>query len=375
MIVPARLLQQLVPARRLRKCDSKTTDLRAELIDADGSVSTMRVFASGIDAQGDPVTVEFSWPGSMVQYSAVAFAEVTEVLIADVVGGQPDDWLEIGPGSKFGLSNDSYSAADIYKITLNGQDRAFNTSQVLDPVHSTVDVSGLGSGPGGIIADGDDFAIYYKSRTVIEVSLGDMDRSGAVDSDDIHAFVLALTDGEAYAAQYGVDGDVVGDIDRSGKLDADDINPFVQLLAGGATATSTSEPPSPVAAAESTTESLSAPTIADYPHVLAGGLAGDSGDIHAARSRGRDVRNGTSAATGAGPAAELPPAELPNAGRQSPIGWPADEGAGALATTASGPGRSSFRPAQAGLQEPRAVSSLDVFDELAGLNIDLHLPI
>jgi len=34
MLVPARLLQQLVPARRLRKCDSKTTDLHAELINA-----------------------------------------------------------------------------------------------------------------------------------------------------------------------------------------------------------------------------------------------------------------------------------------------------------------------------------------------------
>ena len=31
MNIPARLLQQLVSDRRMRKCDSKTTDLRAEL--------------------------------------------------------------------------------------------------------------------------------------------------------------------------------------------------------------------------------------------------------------------------------------------------------------------------------------------------------
>lgn len=31
MNVPARLLQQLVPDKRMRKCESKTTDLRAEL--------------------------------------------------------------------------------------------------------------------------------------------------------------------------------------------------------------------------------------------------------------------------------------------------------------------------------------------------------
>lgn len=34
MLVPARLLQQLVPGRQMRKCDSKTTDLHAELINA-----------------------------------------------------------------------------------------------------------------------------------------------------------------------------------------------------------------------------------------------------------------------------------------------------------------------------------------------------
>ena len=66
--------------------------------------------------------------------------------------------------------------------------------------------------------------------------IGDIDRSGKVDLDDINPFVMALTDPNGYQAMYGIDPNWVGDCDGSGKLDTDDINPFVALITGGAAA-------------------------------------------------------------------------------------------------------------------------------------------
>ncbi len=63
--------------------------------------------------------------------------------------------------------------------------------------------------------------------------IGDMDSSGKIDSDDINPFILAMTDPNAYFAQYGLNPDFVGDCDDSGKLDTDDIDDFIaKLLAG-----------------------------------------------------------------------------------------------------------------------------------------------
>jgi len=67
---------------------------------------------------------------------------------------------------------------------------------------------------------------------VNSLQLGDMDASGAVNNNDIGAFVLALTDRPAYLAAYGLAPEVAGDIDGSGRLNNNDIVPFVGLLTG-----------------------------------------------------------------------------------------------------------------------------------------------
>ncbi len=67
---------------------------------------------------------------------------------------------------------------------------------------------------------------------LLAVILGDMNGDGAVNSDDINPFVLALTDSNDYLATYGLDPNEVGDMDQSGALNSDDINPFVSLLGG-----------------------------------------------------------------------------------------------------------------------------------------------
>jgi len=62
---------------------------------------------------------------------------------------------------------------------------------------------------------------------------GDMDGSYTVDNADIPAFVLALTDPDAYALLYpGMDAAVAGDVDGDGEFNNADIPAFVELLTG-----------------------------------------------------------------------------------------------------------------------------------------------
>ncbi len=62
--------------------------------------------------------------------------------------------------------------------------------------------------------------------------LGDMDCDDDVDFDDIGAFVLGLTDAEAYEQQFGIPPTVKGDLDEDGDQDFDDIDGFVGVLSG-----------------------------------------------------------------------------------------------------------------------------------------------
>jgi probable HAF family extracellular repeat protein len=61
---------------------------------------------------------------------------------------------------------------------------------------------------------------------------GDMNCDGAVDFDDISAFVSALVSRSAYEARYPDCPWLNGDMDANGDVDFDDIGPFVMLLTG-----------------------------------------------------------------------------------------------------------------------------------------------
>ncbi|TWT41898.1 hypothetical protein RAS1_30220 [Phycisphaerae bacterium RAS1] len=65
------------------------------------------------------------------------------------------------------------------------------------------------------------------------VQRGDMNCDGAADVLDINAFVLALLDPMAYAAQFPNCDVRNGDVDGDGMANVLDINPFVALLLGG----------------------------------------------------------------------------------------------------------------------------------------------
>ncbi len=60
--------------------------------------------------------------------------------------------------------------------------------------------------------------------------MGDLNCDGAIDFDDIDAFVLALVDAPAYAEVHPQCNMLRGDFDNDGDVDVDDVNPFVDRL-------------------------------------------------------------------------------------------------------------------------------------------------
>ncbi|TWT41906.1 hypothetical protein RAS1_30300 [Phycisphaerae bacterium RAS1] len=79
------------------------------------------------------------------------------------------------------------------------------------------------------------FSLHQFTNTapVDEPSPGDMNCDGAADILDINAFILALIDPFAYAAQFPGCDINNGDLNGDGSVNVLDINPFVALLAGG----------------------------------------------------------------------------------------------------------------------------------------------
>ncbi|MGD8454443.1 MAG: hypothetical protein PVJ57_21730 [Phycisphaerae bacterium] len=59
---------------------------------------------------------------------------------------------------------------------------------------------------------------------------GDLNCDGAIDNFDIRAFVLAITDPEAYAERYPNCNAALGDLTGDGLVNNFDISPFIQLL-------------------------------------------------------------------------------------------------------------------------------------------------
>jgi hypothetical protein len=62
---------------------------------------------------------------------------------------------------------------------------------------------------------------------------GDLNCDGALNFDDVNAFVLALSDPAGYRAAYPTCGYLLADINADGAVTFDDIDPFVAILSGG----------------------------------------------------------------------------------------------------------------------------------------------
>ncbi len=116
-----------------------------------------------------------------------------------------------------------------------GRHRDINGDSIIDLILH-FDMEDMNIDPGanaltltGMLLDGTEFEGTDSIRIVPP---GDMDGDGLVTSDDIGLFVLALADGDAYLAAYGLPANIPGDCDGDGVLTADDIHSFVDLLTG-----------------------------------------------------------------------------------------------------------------------------------------------
>ena len=153
-----------------------------------------------------------------------------------------------GPGSMWGTHIAGFTPGQWYQITFD--------------IHESWDTMTIGAGPVGETAASQDFDWSGREITRIwtprastdpaptydnlritpgpppEHLVGDMNGDGVVDTADVAAFVLALTDPGAYMDQFGVDEAAMlarGDINRDGAFDTADVAPFVQLLVGANT--------------------------------------------------------------------------------------------------------------------------------------------
>lgn len=114
------------------------------------------VTIDGIDSKGNIISEDITInPGNTV-YSNNAFSTVTKITIpATIIAA---DNIEVGIGSKLGLTNIIYTTGNVYKVRKNDVDWAA-ANWTVDATYHTVDVS-----TGGAINIGDDFEIYYRSN-------------------------------------------------------------------------------------------------------------------------------------------------------------------------------------------------------------------
>ena len=92
----------------------------------------------------------------------------------------------------------------------------------------------IGQPDAGTVMTGGDFQLtggfWPGGESTPQFALGDLNCDGAVNSFDIDAFVLALTDPAAYAIAFP-DCDInLADINADGAVNSFDIDPFVALL-------------------------------------------------------------------------------------------------------------------------------------------------
>ena len=89
------------------------------------------------------------------------------------------------------------------------------------------------------------FGTAFAQREFDDMSVGrfgDMNDDGAVDSNDVPLFVMALTNRQQYESEYGMSPDLRGDIDGSGTFDLGDVGPLSQLVGSTSSAAAVPEP-------------------------------------------------------------------------------------------------------------------------------------
>ncbi len=125
--------------------------------DSHAQITAYSITVAGVNAKGKTVTETFTeasgWSGTLSQ----PYATVTSITMTSRTGTGVGDTMDIGTGSKLGLTNELYATGDVYKAKKNNADYPA-ASYTVNATYDTVDVS-----TGGAIVGGDDFTIWYGS--------------------------------------------------------------------------------------------------------------------------------------------------------------------------------------------------------------------
>ena len=167
--VLAEVAQQIVAAEDLTQVTPITCTIAGQpdvprnvkiaITDGDVSITDFDIDVVGVDSKGDAQTENFIFAGGLNQVGNIAFATITSVTVNSITGDGAGDILDVGIGSKIGLSNTlDYTTTDVYKVKKNNADYPA-ASYTVNTTYNTVDVS-----TGGAINAGDDFTIWFRSN-------------------------------------------------------------------------------------------------------------------------------------------------------------------------------------------------------------------
>lgn len=131
-------------------------NIKIAITDADTSITAFQITVSGKDAKGNSVSEQFTQAGGLTQVGSIAFATISSVIVNSITGAGDGDVLNVGIGSKLGLSNAICFTADVYKVKKNNAHYS-SASYTTNATYGTVDVS-----TGAAITGGDDFTIWYR---------------------------------------------------------------------------------------------------------------------------------------------------------------------------------------------------------------------
>lgn len=135
----------------------KPRNVTITITDVDVSISAFTITVTGINTKGESTTEQFLFAGGLTQTGNTAFAHVTSVVVDSMTGAAAGDVLDVGIGSKLGVTGTLHIAGDIYHVSKNNADYPA-ASYTVDLTYDTVDVS-----TGGAINAGDDFHIWLRA--------------------------------------------------------------------------------------------------------------------------------------------------------------------------------------------------------------------
>lgn len=127
-------------------------------------ITAFTITIIGTDAKGATITETFTAAAGWTFETSYAYATITSITMSARTGTGAGDTMNVGMGSKLGLSNNITATTDVFKVVksaaaANAADYSGAANVTANATYDTVDVS-----TGAAIVAGDKFTVYFKSR-------------------------------------------------------------------------------------------------------------------------------------------------------------------------------------------------------------------